>query len=213
MRRRGVELSPPTVHPGTHPGVDDRSAGRPDTVLMTLTDYVIDIALIAVVVLQVRGRRLTTRSLLLPVGLVAWAAASYLRGVPAAGNDLVLVAVAATVGIILGAGCAVSTTVKPGPDGLPFAKAGALAGILWVLGVGTRLVFQLYASYGGAAAIGRFSAAHSITTGRAWVAALILMAMGEALARTGVLALRAHALSPWHLGRRASIMGTGDRSY
>lgn len=201
------------VNPGTHPRVDDESTGRTDTVLMTLTDYFIDIALIAVVILQVRGRRLTARSLLLPVVLVGWAAASYLHGIPTAGNDLVLVIAGTAAGTLLGSLCGLFTMVKPGRDGRPFAKAGALAGILWVLGVGTRFAFQLYAAHGGGAAIGHFSAAHSITTGEAWVSALVLMAMGEALARTGVLALRAYRLPSSHSVGRASIMEAGDGAY
>ena len=36
---------------------------------MTLTDYLIDISLIAIVLLQVRGRRITTRAFLLPVAV------------------------------------------------------------------------------------------------------------------------------------------------
>jgi hypothetical protein len=45
----------------------------------TFTNYLIDISLIAIVLLQVRGRRLTTRELLLPVGIVAFVAYTYLR--------------------------------------------------------------------------------------------------------------------------------------
>ncbi|MGA2520657.1 MAG: hypothetical protein ABSG81_07550 [Acidimicrobiales bacterium] len=37
---------------------------------MTFTDYLLDIALIAIVVFQIRGRRLTTRSLVLPLAIV-----------------------------------------------------------------------------------------------------------------------------------------------
>jgi hypothetical protein len=180
---------------------------------MTITDYAIDIALIALVFVQVRGRRLTSRTLLVPVLLVGWVGFSYLHGVPTAGNDLVLVIGAAALGVTLGVLCALFTSVRVGPDGHPFAKAGRLAATLWVLGVGTRLAFQLYVTHGGQAAVGRFSAAHSITSSEAWVAALILMAMGEALARTGVLALRAFSLAPsqWH--RSGGIMGAGDRAY
>jgi hypothetical protein len=47
---------------------------------MSLTDYVLDIALIPVALVQIRGRRLTARSLLLSVGIVAWAAANYCEG-------------------------------------------------------------------------------------------------------------------------------------
>ncbi len=180
---------------------------------MTLTDYVLDIALIGVVALQIRGRRLTARSLLLPVVLVAWAAASYLHGIPTAGNDLVLVIAGAAVGCTLGALCAAFTTVTQRNDGHPFAKAGVVAALLWVLGVGTRFAFQLYAAYGGGPAIGRISVAHSITSAQAWVAALILMAMGEALARTAVLAARAFLVGPSQVLGGASIMGAGDRAY
>jgi hypothetical protein len=65
-----------------------------------------------------------------------------------------------------------------------------VAAILWVVGVGTRFAFQVYASHGGAPAIARFSAHHAITSEAAWTAALILMAFGEVLSRTLVLGLR-----------------------
>lgn len=189
---------------------------------MTFSDYAIDIALIAVVFLQVRGRRLTTRSLLIPVLLVSWAAVNYLHGIPTSGNDLLLVVGTASVGATLGILSALFTNLRLGPDGVPYAKAGLLAAALWVVGTGTRLAFQVYASHGGAASIGRFSAAHNITTSEAWVAALILMALGEALARTGVLALRARAVAastgslvaPRTRGLApAAIMNVGDTSH
>jgi hypothetical protein len=58
---------------------------------MTFSDYLIDISLIGIVLLQIRGRRLTPRELLLPVGIVAYVAYTYLRSIPTSGNDLVLV--------------------------------------------------------------------------------------------------------------------------
>jgi hypothetical protein len=185
---------------------------------MSLTDYVLDIGLIALVLLQIRGRRLTVRSLLLPVAIVAWAAENYLKGIPTAGNDLLLIVGAAAVGALLGGLCAAFTSVKPGPDGAPIARAGVVAASLWVLGVGARFAFQLYATHGGAAAIGRFSAAHHITSGEAWVAALLLMAICEVLLRTTILAWRGHALRsggprdgrPVAIG--SSIMVDGGRS-
>lgn len=178
---------------------------------MALTDYIIDLALIGIVVLQIRGRRLTARSLLLPVMLVAWAAKTYLHSIPTAGNDLVLVAGCAAVGVTLGAGAGLWTRVEPGPDGSPVAKAGVAAAVLWVLGVGFRFAFQLYATHGGGGAIARFSAAHAIGM-QAWVAALVLMAIGEALARTAVLAARAYRPS-LHTAGGPAMMATGDRSF
>jgi len=184
---------------------------------MTTTDYILDIALIAIVLLQVRGRRLTTRSLLLPLGIVGWAVANYLHGIPTAGNDLALVAGSAGLGAVLGGLAAVFTSVRPDHGGRPVAKAGFVAAALWVLGTGARFVFQLYATHGGAASIGRFSAAHDITSGEAWVAALLLMALGEVVARTGVLAWRAGAVrrrTPLLPGvaRGRAIMEPGDAS-
>jgi hypothetical protein len=110
--------------------VDDGAGRAADTVLMTLTDYALDISLIAIVLLQIRGRRLTARSLLLPVILVGWAATNYLHGVPTAGNDLLLVVASASVGATLGILSGLFTTVQLGPDGIPYAKAGLVAATL-----------------------------------------------------------------------------------
>jgi hypothetical protein len=193
--------------------VDDIEAAKADNRSMNLTDYVLDISLISLVLLQIRGRRLTRRNLILPVAISGWAAANYLHGIPTAGNDLVLVGLAAGLGITLGALCGLFTRVSTDPDGHPVAKAGAIAAILWVAGVGTRFAFQLYASHGGGASVGRFSAAHSITSGEAWVAALILMAVGEALTRTAVVAYRGYQLAPSHFIGRPNMMAAGDRAY
>jgi len=49
------------------------AAGDPsaDTGGMTFSDYLIDITRIGIVLFQVHGRRLSAKSLLLPVGIVA----------------------------------------------------------------------------------------------------------------------------------------------
>jgi hypothetical protein len=165
---------------------------------MTITDYILDITLIALVLWQVHGRRLTWHTLLLPVTTISFAAITFLHTIPTAGNDLYLTAAAAAVGLALGAGCGATTKVRPGPGGKPYAKAGLTAATLWVLGTGTRLAFQLYATHGGGPAIITFSAHHDITTTAAWTAALIFMAAGEIAARTLVLAWRAYGPPSTH---------------
>ena len=130
----------------------------------------------------------------MPLGIVAYVVYTYLRGVPTAGNDLVLVAGCAALGATLGALSGRFTSGYRGDDGLPFAKAGLIAAALWVLGTGCRLAFQVYASHGGGGAIEHFSATHSITSASAWTAALILMALSEAVSRTGILAWRASVI-------------------
>ena len=76
-----------------------------------------------------------TRGLLLPVGIVAYVAVSYLRGVPPAGDDLFLVAgCAAALGTVLGGLSGTFTAVYEDSDGVPLAKDGVIAAALWVLG-------------------------------------------------------------------------------
>jgi hypothetical protein len=154
---------------------------------MSLTDYLLNGALVALVFLQLRGRRLTVRTLLFPVAIVAFVAASYLHGVPTAAGDLALVGLGALVGLLLGTGCGLATRILRRADGTVVGKAGPLAAVLWVAGVGARIAFELYATHGGLPSIERFSAAHGITSQNAWVDCLVLMALAEVLSRTAVL--------------------------
>jgi hypothetical protein len=188
---------------------------------MSITDYLLSFLLIALVVRQIRGRRLTVLGLLWPFGIVVYFATQYLHGIPTAGNDLVLTIAGITVGLVLGTVCGVFTSVRPDADGTPFAKAGALAAAVWILGVGSRLAFQLYATHGGGSSIVRFSNSHDITTVAAWTSALILMAFAEVLGRTAVLAWRARpfwstaraAAAPSHSTVASGIMETSERAF
>jgi hypothetical protein len=140
---------------------------------MTLTDYLINIALIALVILQIRGSRLDLKSAIRPVILVAAAAVYYLRAFPTAGNDVILYAVLGGIGLVLGVGCAATTRVWRASDGNGYAKAGVIAAALWIIGIGSR-----------------FSIAHDITSQNAWIAGLILMALAEVIARLVVIRIR-----------------------
>ena len=66
---------------------------------MDLTEWIISVALILVVVRQIRGRKLTLIGLLWPVPLVAWGAINYLGGVPAYAADWTFVAVDCAAGM------------------------------------------------------------------------------------------------------------------
>jgi hypothetical protein len=74
--------------------------------------------------------------------------------------------------------CAWFTSVRPGANGYPVAKAGVLAAAFWIR-VGSRFAFQLYASPGGGQPNQCLSASHSNTGSEDWTAALILMAIGK----------------------------------
>jgi len=161
---------------------------------MTFTDYLLDGILIALVLLQIRGRRISVHTLLPPIGIVAFAAVDYLHGVPTTGNNLVLVVAGALTGLALGIGCGLATAVFRNSAGAAIAKAGPVAAVQWLAGVSARLAFSEYGSHGGQAAIVRFSAAHHITSAEAWVACLVFMALAEVLSRTAVIAIKFAAL-------------------
>jgi hypothetical protein len=74
-----------------------------------------------------------------------------------------------------------------GADGVPLSRAGRIAAILRVAGIGARMGFAYATSHGAGPAIGRFSVAYSITSVDAWVAALFLMALSEVATRLAVL--------------------------
>jgi hypothetical protein len=161
---------------------------------MNATDYAINAVLVLLVLRQVRETRLTWQILLLPVLIVVGAACYYLRSVPTAGNDLLLDVTLAAAGAVLGGLCALFTHLRHGADGTPLSRAGWVAGILWVVGIGARMGFAWAAGHGSGAAIERFSVAHSITSVDAWVAALFLMALAEVVTRLAVLWIRSRRL-------------------
>ena len=186
---------------------------------MTITDYAIDIALLGLVAFQIHGMRLTRRALVFPLAIVGIVAMNYLKTIPTAGNDLFLITGLMAIGATLGSLAGLFTSVRQDSSGTPVAKAGTLAAILWVLGVGSRFAFQLYVSHGGLPAVARFSATHDITSGAAWTAALILMALTEIVCRHAIIVFRAHR----HLGLTwasitqsvpgSSMIGAGGRSF
>jgi hypothetical protein len=161
---------------------------------MNATDYAVNAVLVLLVLRQVRESRLTWQILLLPVLIVIGVACYYLRSVPTGGDDLLLDLVLAAVGAALGGLCALFTRLRRGADGTPLSRAGVVAAILWVAGIGARMGFAYAVGHGAAPAVGRFSAAHSITSVDAWVAALILMALAEVVTRLAVLWLRSRRL-------------------
>jgi len=156
---------------------------------MTSTDWLVDLALIALVLRQVRESRLTAFALLLPIGIVLWAGHEYLHGIPTRGHDLVLVGALTLLGGLLGTAAGLLTRVRRNAAGEVLVRAGVTAAVLWVVGVGSRLAFQLWSTHGGEPTLARFSLAHSLDlTG--WTTAIVLMAFAEVLTRTLVVGIR-----------------------
>jgi len=162
---------------------------------MTIIDYLISSALVLLVIPQILGGRMTWVSVARPVVLVAAAAAYYLRGVPTQGNDVLLDVLLVALGTALGTSCALTTIITPGKDGIPYAKAGIAAAILWVLGMAARFAFQYYANHSGVTAVTNFSVKHQITSTEAWTTALIFMALAEVTSRLIVMRVRGRLLT------------------
>ena len=161
---------------------------------MTTTDYLIDSVLVLLVLLQIKERPLTTHALVRPLIVVSVAVVTYLQGIPTAGNDLVLVGTLALLGLAIGVASGQTVLMRRGSDGDVLARSGWASGIFWVLGMGSRFAFAVWISHGGAATIGQFSAQHAITSGEAWTAALLAMAVFEVCGRSLVQAARRHRL-------------------
>lgn len=153
---------------------------------MTTTEYLMNIGLIGLVVLQIRGHRITRARLLLPVVATLYVASQFLHSIPSAGNDVALIAVLASIGAGLGLAAGLATSVQRQGAGA-FARAGVVAAALWVVGIGARLGFSVWVTHGGQASVARFSATHDITSAAAWTAGFVMMAMLEVAIRTAVL--------------------------
>ena len=157
---------------------------------MTAADYLIDSALVLVVLLQLKERRLTAQLLLRPLAIVAIAVAVYARAVPTAGNDPALIAGVGLLGGVIGIASGASVIMRRGPQGAVLVRGGWLSAAFWVLGMGSRFAFLVWMTHGGAAAVARFSATHGITSTAAWVDALLAMAVLEVIGRTLTQAIR-----------------------
>lgn len=158
---------------------------------MSLFDWVFPLILVQSVVRQLRGKHLSAFALAWPIGLVAWAAATYVRGFPARTADLSLVIGCAVAGGVLGALAGRSTRVyRQAGTGRLMARSTPTTVAYWTLGTIGRLVFALYATNGGGPAVARFSAANGLTLD-AWASALTLMALAEVTGRSAVLIPRA----------------------
>ncbi len=166
---------------------------------MNTTEYCVQLVLVLLVVRQVRGGRLDLLGLVLPVVLIAATAAYYLRDVPTAGGDLGLEIGLGALGVTLGVLAGFTTRVwATATDGV-HAKAGLLAALLWVGGIGARVVFVLATEHTDfVKTVASFSRDQQITGSQAWVAAFVLMALGEAVARLATVRLRARSVKARH---------------
>jgi hypothetical protein len=182
------------VHPQIDLEADVRGAVPTEHAPMTTTDYLIDSALVLLVLLQIKERKLTTQTIVRPIVIVGVAVANYFHSIPTAGNDLILIVGLALTGLTIGVASGVAVIMRRGADGDVLARGGWASAFFWVLGMGSRFAFLIWITHGGAPTIASFSASHSITSGSAWTDALLGMAVFEVLGRSLTMALRRRQL-------------------
>lgn len=156
---------------------------------MNFSDYLLDSVLVLLVLRQVRESRLDRRAILLPLGIVAVVANSYLHNIPTGGADIALITGLTLVGVTFGAISGSTTRVRSDGGKYALVKAGWTAAGIWVFSMSARFAFAIWATHGGGPQLYRFSTAHGLNVD-VWTAALVLMALGEVITRVGILYLR-----------------------
>lgn len=166
---------------------------------MPWEDTTITVLMMSSIIRQLRGRPLTWFSLGWPIALVVYAGSTYLGHVPADRGDVLLVMGLVLLGAVLGLTCGVLSRVYPHRDGsgrvLVMVRSTGTAAVLWIVGMGSRLGFALYAEHGGYGHIESLDARLGVTSFTTWSNALILMALCEVAGRTMLLAPRLHRLN------------------
>jgi hypothetical protein len=166
-------------------------AGREIILGMSPTTYIIDSALVLLVIIQMKERVLTNRALLRPVVILTIAVASYFKAFPTAGNDVPLILAVSAIGVVLGLASGATVIMGRNPEGQVTARAGLASAAFWVLGMGSRFAFAVWAASGsGSAHLASFSGQHHITSAEAFTVALLGMAVGEVLCRSLIMVLR-----------------------
>lgn len=176
-----------------NPCSDDVERSAADDGGMTTTEYLLNAAFVLLVLRQARERELDRRSVIVPLVLMFFVGSQYLRTLPTAGNDLVLIVLLAAVGLTLGVFGGFATHVRTGQNGVALARVGWIAGALLVLGIGARIAFAFAIGHGFEPAVRSFSVAHQIGA-TAWPVALVAMALIEVGARIAVVQARGRRL-------------------
>jgi len=170
---------------------------------LSVTDYAIDIALILIVLRQIRTRPLTARSAVIPFVILAIAGSHYLKGFPTKGDDLLMDVVLVVAGAAFGIVSGLTTKVWKDAAGHIVCQAGVTAAAVWILGMAIRMGFDIWANTkSGETSLYHFSMHHSITSAQAYATAFVLMAFAQVLIRVGIMQFRRVSLessgSPVH---------------
>ena len=158
---------------------------------MNLTEWILSFGILAVMLSQLGEHTATRRRLMLPLIIVA---INFLPGTPTVGNDVAFEASGVAIGIVLGGLAGLAVRVRANGAGQVTLTAGWAYAVIWILVLGGRMVFALWAGGPGSHAVAAFSMSHAIT-GAAWTSFFVLMALAMIATRTALILLAKQRLS------------------
>jgi hypothetical protein len=162
---------------------------------MSTLDYLLGFSALAVVLWNMRRHELTDRRLRRPLVIAGAVCVVFLHGIPTTGADGMLVLLGVLAGTVCGVIAGLATRVERDGKGAVLATGTPLAVGVTAVAFGARMAFAVAATNGLGPAIARFSSDVRIHSQRAWVAALVLMAVADLVARALILWRRREAVT------------------
>ena len=180
---------------------------------MTLETWILIIAVFAVVVFLRMGRhRYTRRQRILSLAVLVVLALRYVKGMPTTGNDVALEIACLGLGALFGFAMLASTAVEQDETtGHVWVRAGVVYLALWVVLLGSRVLFAYSATGWAHRSIGHFFITNHLSF-TSITPAFVLMTIGSIGVVTIGIAIRALGISRSPSGSSLSADGIPQRA-